>query len=426
MGLADFIYNLLFFMLSLIYLPILALRRKDIRPYFLGFSRESLMKLAGRQILWVQAVSVGEVSAVLPILKSWREEHPDWAIVLTTTTEGGQAAAEKLASSYADLIGYFPLDFPSVVRWVLSQVQPTLFIMAELEIWPNFLRLAHRMGVRTAIINGRISNRSFPKYRAMRLLLNTVWRRVDRICAQTDGDAQRFLTLGALAERVSVTGNVKFDIVYPVVTPEEVMAFKADWRWDSGQLILTAASTHPGEEEEILQAYLELRKNYNCRLLLAPRHPDRRDEVAKRIKEAGLSFVLRSQSKEANDPDVLLLDTFGELPLTYRIADAVFVGGSLVPIGGHNILEAAAQHSPAIYGPHMHNFLEIETIFREEGVGLPIEDRQELQAKIAWLWEHPKEKEALGQKAYELVLKHRGATRATLNMILMEEKQDHA
>ncbi|HEX2954924.1 MAG TPA: 3-deoxy-D-manno-octulosonic acid transferase [Bacillota bacterium] len=416
-SLADIIYNILLGFASFLLIPVMALRGKNVWLYLRGFHSEVQSKLKGRRVLWVQAVSVGEVSAVLPLLKSWREERPGWAIVLTTTTEGGQTAAKQLASNLVDVIGYFPLDFSFIVRRSLKQIQPEIFIMAELEIWPNFLRVAQSMGVWTGIVNGRISNRSFPKYQRIRPLLSTVWNRVNYVCAQTKTDADRFVALGLSPERVTVSGNVKFDIAYPQIDPTLIGHFRDSLGWNQGQLILTAASTHAGEEAIIIDAFIRLREDYNCRLVLAPRHPDRREEVTQLLDNVKLPYLLRSQSTTAPDQPVLLMDTFGELALAYAVADAVFVGGSLCPVGGHNILEAAAQRHTPIYGPYMQNFKEIGQLFMDEKAGIMVEDGDELVSAISSLWDDPELGKALGEKAFELIKMHRGATQKTMSFI---------
>lgn len=415
--LADIVYNVLLSLASIVILPIMAVRRKKLLLYFQGFSREAQQKLEGRRVLWVQAVSVGEVSAVLPLLKAWREARPGWAIVLTTTTEGGQIAAHQLASDLVDVIGFFPLDFPFLVRRCLRQIKPEIFLMAELEIWPNFLRIAKSMDVWTGIVNGRISDRSFSKYRSIRPLLSSVWPRINQVCAQTHADGERFIHLGVNPEHLHVTGNIKFDITYPQISAAAIGEFKENLKWNRNQLILTAASTHAGEEEILLQAFRRLREQYDCRLLLAPRHPDRRQEVVKLLSDFDLPFALRSQGGDCQDPAVLLLDTFGELALAYAVSDAVFVGGSLSPIGGHNILEAAAQKRTPIYGPYMQNFMEIERLFREVGLGIMVQNGEELVSVVAELWNDPARSHVLGERAYGLIAMHRGATRATMSYI---------
>lgn len=421
-GLIDVIYNILIILTAMIVFPLwifqLVLKGRSPLRHFSGINREEQEKLRGKRVLWIQAVSVGEVSAMIPFLKAWRSGRPDWAILLTTTTATGQAYARQWAAPHVDVIGYFPLDLPPVIRRLLKRANPQVFLMAESEIWPNFLRIAKKQGIWTGVINARISDRSYKKYFRIKGILGPIWQRIDRFCVQTALDAERISSLGVPSDKIIVTGNIKFDISYPEISDEARQAFLRSLGWNQGQKIFTAASTHQGEEELLIKVFLALREKYPCRLLLAPRHPHRRDEVEKLLAGAGLSWTLRSCPEEdGTDRDVLLLDTFGELALAYAAGELVFVGGSLVPVGGHNILEAAAQHKAVVYGQHMHNFREIEAIFRQAGAGLLAADEEELKNVTADCWNHPEHWQAMGETAFQLLRKHEGATKATLDQI---------
>lgn len=379
----------------------------------------------GRPVLWVQAVSVGEVTAVLPFLKLWKETYPHWFIYLTTTTVTGQQNAMRSAAQFADQIGYFPLDYSLIAKRSIARVRPTLFLAAESELWPNFLRILKEKGTPTGIINGRISDRSYQRYSLLRGLLGPVWQLIDTFCLQTELDAQRFASLGVPTEKMIITGNIKFDVDYPVITSEDVSILRQELGWESGQChILTAASTHPGEEEKILKVFQRLRREFSCGLILAPRHPHRRDEVERLIHASGLSWKRRSESGKTSSAirhDILLLDTFGELALAYSAGEMVFVGGSWTNVGGHNILEAAAQRRAVAYGPHMEDFHEVEAIFREAGVGFIVQGEDELIELTRDCWSRMEHWHALGERAYSEVLRHRGATRATIESLMGKE-----
>lgn len=420
--LIDILYGLGLFFMALL-LPLWILRRWIVRKPFLPYLAGPMtdVDFGGRQVLWIQAVSVGEVVAVLPFLKAWKSKYPDWAIYMTTTTVTGQQTAQRLASAYTDYIGYFPLDYSFIVKKALSRIRPTLFVAAESEIWPNFLRFAKIKDIPTAIINGRVSDRSFQRYQKIRSLLSPVWDRIDIFCLQTERDSERFAALGVPASKIFVTGNIKFDIDYPEVNPEDVSVLRQSLGWDKGQHTLTAASTHPSEEDTVLRVFQSLRRNENCRLILAPRHPKRREEVEQILQSTGLTWSRRSEPMgNSEDRDILLVDTFGELGLAYAAGEMVFVGGSWTPIGGHNILEAAAQHRPVAYGPYMQNFHEIESLFQEAGVGFTVADEAELVDLTLNCWSNADHWARLGERAYALVQQHRGATETTIEKLMRQ------
>jgi 3-deoxy-D-manno-octulosonic-acid transferase len=423
-GLIDWIYNAALTFAMIFGLPFWGLyqkmRGRSISPYLLGFTKDQLKILRNkRPLVWIQAVSVGEVNAILPLIKAWRETRPQWSILLTTTTPTGQVAAGRSAASWVDMIAYFPWDFFPVVKGVLSRIKPDLFVMAESEIWPNFLLVAKKHGIKTAVVNGRVSDRSYKRYSKFGRFLLPIWKRIDLILAQTSLDKERFEDLGVQPSRVKAIGNIKFDIAYPQISTEEVEAFKKGLGWDKGQKVLSAASTHIGEEEEIIKAFRILTKKFNCRLIIAPRHPERCADIERLLSEAQLSWGRRTQGNTVlNDPAVLLLDTLGELALVYRAGEMVFVGGSWSETGGHNILEAAAQQRAVAYGPHMHNFREIEAMFARTGVGFTVKNADELAALTLDCWNRPAHWNALGEKAFLLVQNNRGATEMTLRNLL--------
>ena len=311
-------------------------------------------------------MSVGEVLATRALIPALRERYPDHPLVLSTTTSTGRAVANGLDG--VDGLFYFPFDLgPSVAR-VLDRVRPELFIMVDTELWPTLLRQCARRGVKTVLVNGRISDRSYPRYRLVRPFFRRVLADVDSYCAQSEESGRRLISIGTPPSRVVVTGNLKFDTLSvpdsrsPWVREGVLRAF----RIADGRPVVMAASTHPGEETPVLEAFVRIRRRDPTALLvLAPRHPERCAEVTALAVGAGLETVRRSGLPVDGEPRaaVVVLDTVGELATLFQIATVVFLGGSLVPAGGHNVLEPAAWGKPVVLGPYMENFAEIAELF---------------------------------------------------------------
>ena len=331
-----------------------------------------------RPTIWVHAVSVGEVLAVSGLISELRQRAPSHRIAVSTTTATGQKLARDRFGD-ADVF-YFPIDFAFAVRPYLRALRPELIVVAETEFWPNFLRLARQSGARLAVVNARISDRSFPRYLWFRALIAPVLRNIDVFLAQGEEDHRRLLAIGAPAERVQVSGNLKFDLP-PAAEAPLVAQLKAALTQSAqgaphlpgfgkcGSLpvpVLVCGSTAEGEEPILLCAFAVVRERYpNALMILAPRHPERFAPVAELIAASGIKFWRRSQwdASEPLGPGIFLLDTIGELASTYQLADIAFVGGSLVPKGGHNILEAAQYGAAIVVGPYMENFRDIITQF---------------------------------------------------------------
>jgi len=377
--------------------------------------------LDAEESIWVHAVSVGEVLAARPVLAGLRERYPDLRLFLSTTTMSGQQIARKAAD--ADAVFYFPFDFTFIVRRTLNLVKPRLFLMVETEIWPNLLRECRRRGVRTALVNGRLSPRSYRRYRAIRPFIRRVLADIDRFCVQSEEMARRFVTLGADPAHVVVTGSLKFDSLDPSTAPgrgrERVLRF---FRISPGRPVVVAGSTARGEEDAVIRAFNRLRMTTaggNALLILAARHPERFGEVEKLCQREGLSTARRSDLPIDKEPkvDAVILDTIGELAQLYQIATAVFVGGSLVPTGGHNILEPAVHGRPIIFGPHMDNFAEIARVFLAQGAAIQVRTARELEDVVVSLIGDPVRRAKLGAAARALVDANRGAKDKTLNVL---------
>jgi 3-deoxy-D-manno-octulosonic-acid transferase len=366
--------------------------------------------------VWIHAVSVGEVLAARPLIRALRPRLRGHRIVLSTTTATGQALARHTVPE-ADAVFYAPFDWERPVRRALAAVRPALLVLVETELWPNLIRQARGAGARVAVVNGRISPRSFPRYRLVRRWLRRVLGEVDLFLMQADPHAARVLALGAPAARVRVTGNLKYDALPggdPL--PPEALA-RTLLGGDPARVLWVAGSTMAGEDEHVLQALREVRARVaGVRLVLAPRKPERFADAAEAARQRGFAVCRRTALGERpwTDGEVLVLDTIGELAHVYPLAAVVFVGGSLVPSGGHNVLEPAAAGKAVIVGPHMENFQEIADEFRREGALVQVGGPAELAAAVASLLADPDRRHAIGARARALVERNRGALQGTL------------
>jgi 3-deoxy-D-manno-octulosonic-acid transferase len=397
-----------------------------------GWGHHAELRAGAAGAIWVHAVSVGELLAVLPLLRRLKERFPDRRLVVSTTTATGQRLARERLS-WADAIFYFPLDWSGSVRRALAAARPAMVVIAETEIWPNFLRAASERGVPVAFVNGRLSERSYKRLRRAARISPRVFggfeRRVLSFASlylmQSDADAERLLDLGAPRERVVVSGNLKYDLAQPEPGPLAAWLSQELQRAQRGP-VLVAGSLAEGEERPVLEALAAIEREWPAALLvLAPRKPQHFDSVARAIEASGRGVILRSALDLNRDVgpalsaprSVLLLDSVGELAGLYALADAVFVGGSLVPVGGHNILEPAIAGRAPVFGPSMHNFKEIAARFREAGAGIEVADARELAAAWAALLRDPAEHERRGVAAKALVERYRGATDAAIERL---------
>ncbi|MGE0592633.1 MAG: 3-deoxy-D-manno-octulosonic acid transferase [Vicinamibacterales bacterium] len=377
--------------------------------------------LDGDHSIWIHAVSVGEVLSVRPLIADLRLRYPRLRVFLSTTTRSGQQLARRHRTE-VDGVFYFPFDWTFAVRRTLDVVKPKLFVMVETEIWPNLLRECRRRDIRTVMVNGRISNRSFPRYRLVRPLFRRVLADVDHFCAQGDDTARKLVALGADPARVSVTGSLKFDAAADSRGRsrggERVLRF---FRLSPHRPVLVAGSTMRGEETAVLRAFNRIRTTTSHALLVvAARHPERFDEVERLCRAEGLSTMRRTDLPIDAEPrvDCIVLDTIGELAPLYQIATVVFVGGSIAPFGGHNILEPALFGKPIVYGPHMENFAEISEIFRANAAAVQVASEDELENTIVELMDDPVRRARLGAAAGALIESNRGAKDKTLADLL--------
>jgi 3-deoxy-D-manno-octulosonic-acid transferase len=376
----------------------------------------------GEESIWIHAVSVGEALTARALAAELKARYPRLRLFLSTTTMAGQQVARR-SLQHVDAVFYFPFDWTVIVRRTLNLVKPRLFIMMETEIWPNLLHECRRRGIRSVMINGRISSRSYPRYRIVRPFFRRVLADVDRFCMQSEESARRLIDLGADAARVTVTGSLKFDsLEMPAATAhgkprERVLRF---FRLSPHRTVLVAGSTMRGEEAAVLRAFARIKaKSPGALAILAPRQPERFGEVERLARETGFATMKRSDLPIDVEPraDVIVLDTIGELAQLYQLATAVFVGGSLADHGGHNILEPAVFGKPIVFGPHMQNFKEIADTFLANGAALQVGSDEDLDETLIALATDPVRRARLGAAARALVEANRGAKGKTLAVI---------
>jgi len=375
-------------------------------------ARASRPRSRPHRVIWVHAVSVGEVIAVSGLIERMRHVFPQHRVLISTTTDTGQALARKRFAE--ENVFYFPMDFALTIRPYLQALQPELVVLAETEFWPNFLRLAHASGARIAVVNARISDRSLPRYLRFRWALRKMLAHVDLFLAQTAEDGARLQSIGANRERVQITGNLKFDVSLPA-PPPIADSLRRSLAAENAGPILVCGSTVEDEEPPLLKAFENLRVAHpRAVMILAPRHPERFDDVAILVRQLGIPSVRRSQWQgQALAGGVLLVDTIGELAALYALADVAFVGGSLVPRGGHNIIEPA-QHGVAIVtGNHTENFRDIVGLFQSRDA-VRIVGLAELPLMLMQLLADDAERRALGRRALETIRSQMGATARTL------------
>jgi len=365
--------------------------------------------------IWLHAVSVGEAVAAVPLANELRARHPDIPLLVSTATETGRSVAEQRMP--AERFVFFPLDFRWAVQPVLARLRPRLVLLTETELWPNFLAVCAQRRVAVAVVNGRISPRSFRRYRLAARWLPRILKDVSLFCMQSPEDAQRIVALGASPDRVQITGNIKFDLPAGQVQREEVLRALGLSRH---RRLVVGGSTHRGEEEVLLRAFTAaLASRPDLCLLLAPRHPERLEEVERLVSRLELRVLRRSRLPAASldGIPVILLDTVGELASLYAAAQVVFIGGSLIPHGGQNLLEPAAQGRPVLHGPFMHNFAEIRALFDGAGAALQIEGADDLERQLGALLDDPERADRMGRLGRQILETHRGATRRTAELV---------
>jgi len=372
-------------------------------------------RVPGRLSLWVHAVSVGEVISLQKLLQEIKSRHPDWALHVSVLTAAGmEVARQKL--TMADRLFFAPFDFGWTVKRFVRRLEPGLLVLAESELWPNLLRQAGKRTRGVLVVNGRISERSFRRYKRLRPLAVRLFKNVSLYLVQTEQDRQRLIESGMSADRVRVAGNLKCDIMPPEVEADRLARLAGEISLPPGKKLLVAGSTREGEEQLLIEAFVEAgRSGAVSALILAPRHVDRVSEVERICRESGLRVERRTGVRTGRDWEVLILDTIGELAGFYALCDAAFIGGSLVPWGGHNLIEPAAYGKPIFFGPHMQNFAFLARAFLESGAARLVARREDLREMF--LLSDPEDLKARGKRSLQTLKGLQGATERTLRTI---------
>ena len=367
-------------------------------------------------VIWFHTVSVGEAEAAFPLINKVLEQNPDAPFLVTTTTPTGSARVKAFLGHRVHHV-YLPYDLPGAMRRFYRRFKPKVAIILETEIWPNLLYQAKRNHVPTLIVNARLSEKSTKGYARLGAFMKQTLGDITHVCAQTDTAAERFVQLGLSKERVSVLGNIKFDIDMPASLKEQAEAIRRDWFQQRPSWI--AASTHDGEDEQVLAAFALLKKTIpNALLVLVPRHPERFNNVAKICKLKGFSVTRRSEhTGDVVKSDVFLLDAMGELKLYYATVDVAYVGGSLVPTGGHNMLEPASLAVPIVFGPHVFNFVEISERLLSYGAAIQISNAEDLARVVTDLLKHSEKRSSMGAAGKKFVEQNNGAVNAVSTKI---------
>ncbi len=366
--------------------------------------------------IWLHAVSLGEVTAAAALVRALRARCPESPFVLSTSTQTGRARAQELFAGEAD-VRFLPYDTPGSVARFLARIRPRLGIILETELWPNLLHQCRRRGVPVVFASARLTQRSVSRYRRFGNLFRDLWAGNTLVAAQTAEDAERFIAIGAPRARTHVTGNVKFDMRVGEAVIEQGRALRL--RYLGRRPVWVAGSTHAGEEEQVLDAHAALLPEFaGALLVLVPRHPQRFDSVSNLLKRRGLTFDRRSTADAVRpDAQVLLVDSVGELAAFYAAADVAFVGGSLVPVGGHNLLEPAALGVPVITGPYNANSADIARLLLETGGALEVPDASALSGALHRLLADPALRRQVGARGREFVDAHRGSVERLIDLI---------
>jgi len=410
---------------GLVTLPQRMLGRAN-RPFGERLGRKTflnaLQPASGAIRIWVHAVSVGEVNAIRPLVNEL-SQHPGTQLFVSTTTVTGQQVAQNHFRESASVF-YFPFDLQLICRRFIKRIRPHVVLLAETEIWPSFLLAADSTSVPVILVNGRLSDRSFTRYRRFRMLFGPLLDRIDHYCVQSKIDRERFLQLAVPENRVNWVGNLKFDYEVTVTPAREMINSMLDQvlRRSENDVILVCGSTKPGEEELLVDVVCRLRKRHpQLKLLLAPRHPKRGEEIREIVRIRGLSCCLRSEliPERTDQPrcECVVLDTIGELAQVYEIADFVFIGGSLVNQGGQNIIEPAAFGKPILFGPDMSNFREIAAAFLESYAALQVDSPADFEARLQILLEDTHARTWLGRNARKVIRNNQGAVARTVEIV---------
>lgn len=422
----DLLYNILMLTAAVVGLPFFAFRfirerrfRERLRQNLGFFSADTLTRVNGRSPVWFQAASVGEVVAASSIIREFKRQLPDIPVLISSGTISGYDMAQRIIPE-ADAVIFYPPDLPGMPDRIVGKILPRAYVPVETELWPNFIRSARQRSIPVIMVNGRIGERSVEHYRQMRRMFTKMLDTVVRFCMQSTVDAQYVIQLGADPHKVIVTGNTKYDQNYSQVTTEEKKALRQELGLIENVPVLIAGSTHRGEEEILLEVLRQIQGRYPIvKMILAPRDVPRSGGIVELVRRAGVVAELRSKmssltAEQRAEVRVVVLDSIGELGRFYSLADLVFVGGSLVTHGGHNILEPAAQGKPILVGPHMFNFRDTYALFSKRNACVTVLDGQELAQKTLELLQNKQVAEQMGREAAQIVAENQGAAVRTV------------
>ncbi len=414
-----FIYNLILPIIALIFSPIIliafVLQPKFRAGFFQKIGFYKPIDTDSETVVF-HAVSVGEVNAIASLVKKTREVHPELNIILTTTTKTGQEVAKKSLSDFVNQITYFPYDFFFSVNAFLNSYKPSKVIIAETEIWPGFASIAKSKGIKVYIVNGRISPNSYKGYKKFSFFFKKILEKYELILMQSDSDAQRIIDIGANPEKTKVMGNLKFDIA-PSLNDEQIENIRQSFKLADSKL-LVAASTHSGEDEIVLEVFSKSKKsNPDLKLLLAPRHPQRYEQVENLIKTTGFSYGRRSNNDTFDSKEIIMLDTMGELSKLFSISYLAFIGGSFSNTGGHNPLEASIWNKPVLSGPTVFNFKDIYKLLTEKGAAIIVETKESFYEELTALLNDSSEYSRACLSADEVFKTSKGAIQFVLDTV---------
>ena len=423
-----FLYNLAAILIVTIIIPIFVLRAtrergfiERIKQSFGFYPQETIEKVAGKNAIWVHAASVGEIVATSPLVREFRKVFPDSPILVSVVTTGGYEMAHRIIKD-ADAIIYFPLDLPFLASRVVGRIRPRVFLPVETELWPNFLKKAKQLDVPVMMVNGRISDRSVKQYKYLFGMLREMIGTVKCFAMQSSIDADYIMRLGAPRELVTVTGNTKFDQAYTSVSADERAALIEELGLSGASRIMIAGSTHRGEEELVLAAFKAVReKDPGVRLIIAPREVLRTMEVEHLCRKAGFTVTTRKELQKgdaARGEDIVILDTVGELGRVYGLGDVIYIGGSLIPHGGHNILEPAAHGKAIIVGNQMFNFKDIHALFRNRNAVVTVTNGEELTRETLRLFGDAAERARLEAETLAIINENKGASEKSARILV--------
>jgi 3-deoxy-D-manno-octulosonic-acid transferase len=427
------IYNILLnfaFIISFPYLLLRALLEKGGVWERMGrLSKEKIKFLSTKNIIWLHAASVGEVKALSTIIPQLKKGNPEISLIVSVVTKSGKKEAERILSvgKEVEFVFYAPIDLKRFVKRAQASLNPRALILVETELWPNLIKEAKQRGCWVALINGRISGKSLSKYLLLRSLFAETLSHVDLFCMQSEEDAERIKKLGADKDKIKVLGNLKFDRMITQISEVDKTVLKKRLSIPPDLKVMVGGSVRNGEEEILARVFKRLKKDGDDLLLiLAPRHLDRVKKIEKMLFHQELNFIRKSELNGKTllkNQRIILLDTMGELARIYAIADVAFVGGSLVPIGGHNLLEPAVYGVPVVFGPHVDHFKTAADLLIQCGGGIKIKNEEELYAKTSDLLKDEDKRKRMGMVAQEAIKRQSGASQRTAQLILTQLEQ---